>query len=124
MYEKIIQDKYINYFNGESFDKDDLLFNSFLNEMIDISEQIAESEGRVKTPKQILKETCNKNNLELNVESFPIVIENKLKDLSKLEIFAFLWYYSCRNVFLYEDIVYMNSAKKGIIGKLLTELKN
>lgn len=52
-----------------------------------------------------------------------ILTSDKAKHFSIIELFALLWYASCRNVILYQEKIYQMMAEKRIITMLLDNLK-
>ena len=123
--QNILKDEYINYFCAKPYaEKQEVLFK-FLDDMILVSEQIEQLDFfKENSPFQILKsinqQYCFCTDFLDNIKQ---VVEKSINDLSKTQIFAILWYFSCKNIIIFEQGFYFKIAKQGYIGKLLFRLK-
>ena len=122
-FSKITNSKYVDYFLGvdESSINDEIM-NEFLNEMIEVSEGL--DNGNTPSPVEIVKEV--KSRLGLDGGVYDIITQIASGDLinclSNFEIFALLWFVSCKNIFCYEKGVYYNMTKNKTVGNLLKKL--
>ena len=76
-------------------------------------------------PATLLKNLINKYNLDTNfLDALNLIVNsNKIELLTILELFALLWWFSCKNIFCFIQSYYYLQAKNGNIGKVLIQLK-
>ena len=92
----------------------------FLNDMIVVSESV----DTVIPPTEIIKEVMGRCGIDSSPYDAIIQITSSdlLDVLNPLEAFTFLWFVSCKNLFTYQDGIYLQYANNGVIGKLLKKL--
>ena len=124
-FSKITNSKYVDYFLGvdESSINDEIM-NEFLNNMIEVSEGL--DNGNTPSPVEIVKEI--KSRLGLDDSVYDVITQIASSDLinclSNFEIFALLWFVSCKNTFCFEEGVYYNMTKNKTVGNLLKKLSS
>ena len=124
-FSKITNSKYVDYFLGvDESSVNDEIMNEFLNKMIEVSEGL--DNGNTPSPVEIVKEIKSRLSLDGGVYSIitQIASGDLINRLSSLEIFALLWFVSCKNTFLFEEGVYYNMTKNKTIGNLLKKLSS
>lgn len=122
-FSKITNNKYVDYFsNVDKSSINDEIMNEFLNKMIEASESLDKDDTA--SPAKIVKEIKSRLGLDDSVYSaITQIASSDLKNsLSSLEIFALLWFVSCKNVFSFEKGVYYNMTLNKTIGNLLKRL--
>ncbi|MBQ7307910.1 MAG: hypothetical protein IJW82_05205 [Clostridia bacterium] len=119
---EILKSEYVSYFSLSPYIKNDTILDNFLNDMINISENIDSTQ--IPYPTQILVSIKEKLSMEEKnmIETIYYIIENNYQEtLTVLELFAIIWYLSCRNIFSFSKTLYHIAAEKGLIGKFLNE---
>ena len=122
-FSKITNKKFVDYFsNVDKSSINDEIMNEFLNKMTEVSEGL-DKDGTA-SPAKIVKEIKSRLGLDDSVYSaITQIASSDLKNsLSSLEIFALLWFVSCKNVFSFEKGVYYNMTLNKTIGNLLKRL--
>lgn len=122
-FSKITNNKYVDYFlSVDESSINDEIMNEFLNKMIDVSESLGKE--NLKSPVEIVKEIKSRIGLDGSVYSgiTQVASSDLINCLSSLEIFALLWFVSCKNVFCFEKGVYYNMTLNKTIGNLLKKL--
>ena len=120
-FQTITQDKYLQYFlSADECKISDAVMTDFLNDMIGVSERM---DTQI-PPTEIIKEVMNKLGLEGAVfGNIRLIASSKMiETLTALEVFALLWFISCRNIITYEEGLYLNMANDKTIGNLLKRL--
>jgi hypothetical protein len=118
----VIQPIYLQYFTeNKTFTSKSKAFRMFLDDMERLSTMI----NRRPSLSEVL--TPLFANLD---ESLPLyqkyelmLAPSKKHQLTLLQLFALLWYASCRNALLYQERIYQLMAEKGMIGRLLIKIK-
>jgi hypothetical protein len=122
-FSKITNNKFVDYFsNVDESSINDEIMNEFLNKMTEVSEGLDNDDTA--SPAKIVKEIKSRLGLDDSVYSaITQIASSDLKNsLSSLEIFALLWFVSCKNVFCFEKGVYYNMTLNKTIGNLLKRL--
>ena len=122
-FSKITNNKYVDYFsNVDKSSINDEIMNEFLNKMTEVSEGLDKDDTA--SPAKIVKEIKSRLGLDGSVYSAitQIASSDLINSLSSLEIFALLWFVSCKNVFSFEEGVYYNMTLNKTIGNLLKRL--
>lgn len=119
----ITQEKYLDYFgSSKTFSEKDTLFNTFLDDMVTVSELMIRKPTALEIIEPLL-EKHEKKKITL-VEKFKLLCNDSSKKISILEIYALLWYASCRNTILYQESIYRKMCENKIISFLLYKFKN
>jgi hypothetical protein len=119
----ITQEKYLNYFvTTKNFSNKDILFNTFLDDMVTISELMIRKPTTLEIIEPLLKK-YNKNKITL-VKKMKLILKNVTKEFTISELYGLLWYASSRNTILYEESIYMVMCESRIISNLLNIIKN
>lgn len=122
-FSKITNNKYVDYFSkvDESSINNEIM-NEFLNKMIEASESL--DKDNTIPPTEIVKGIKSRLGLEGGVYSVitQIASSDLINCLSNFEIFALLWFVSCKNTFCFEEGVYYNMTKNKTVGNLLKKL--
>ena len=122
-FSKITNNKFVDYFsNVDKSSINDEIMNEFLNKMTEVSEGFDKDDTA--SPAKIVKEIKSRLGLDDSIYSaITQIASSDLKNsLSSLEIFALLWFVSCKNVFSFEEGVYYNMTLNKTIGNLLKRL--
>lgn len=114
----LLDKKYLHYFNFSNKIEDENILKNFLNKMIEVSEIFAEDSNYSFKPIEILIDIKNR----FCLDDIYSVSNQEIESLNMLETFALLWYYSCRNMMIYNKSIYYKMAQNGTIGKLLNQL--
>jgi hypothetical protein len=117
----ITSEKYLQYFLSDNEHRmSDTTMMEFLNDMIVVSESM----DTVVPPTETIKEIMGKCGLDGSLYDCitQIVNSNLLDALTAFETFTLLWFVSCKNLFTYQDGIYLRYANNGVIGKLLKKL--
>ncbi len=120
-FQAIMQEKYLQYFLSDcEHSISDTMMIEFLNDMIVVSESM----DTVVPPTETIKEIMGKCELDGSLYDCitQIVNSNLLNALTAFEAFTLLWFVSCKNLFTYQDGIYLRYANNGVIGKLLKKL--
>ena len=120
-FQTIIQEKYLTYFLCDREHKiSDTVMVEFLDDMIALSERM----DPTMPPTEIIKEIMKRCGLEdgaLNGISL-IASSDLIETLNAFEVFALLWYVTCRNAWIFEEAIYLSMANNQTIGNLLKRL--
>lgn len=117
---KLTEYKFIDYFQNKVADKNNPIFNIFLNEM----HNIALLSNLKVNPLEDLKALMNRFGYSSSYYTHIIDLTSFLNVLSDYELFLMLYFSSCRNVFTYDESFYIQSIENGNIIKILLEIKN
>lgn len=122
--ENILSDEFLNYFCSSKYVYNEIILTKFLNQMINITEVLFDDEIEKIKPITILKNLVNKNYANTNFLNAinKVAVSNKIETFSLLELFTMLWWFSCKNIFIFEQSYYYLQAKNGNIGKILIQL--
>jgi len=93
-----------------------------LDDMVTVSELMIRKPTALEIIEPLL-EKHEKKKITL-VEKFKLLCNDSSKKISILEIYALLWYASCRNTILYQESIYRKMCENKIISLLLYKLKN
>lgn len=124
-FSKITSSKYVDYFSSvDESSVNDEIMDEFLNKMIEVSEGL--DKDNTPSPVEIVKEIKSRLSLDGGVYSIitQVASSDLINCLSSLEIFALLWFVSCKNTFCFEEGVYYNMTKNKTIGNLLKKLSS
>ena len=119
----ITKEKYLQYFNSDKeHSLSDTEMKEFLNDMI----VLCEVDPPAQSPTEILLNIKNKlGYTDSLIRYIPQIVESDLIEyLTEVELFSILWYISCKNSFLYEDLIYLRFTSEGVIGKLIERLSD
>ena len=131
-FSKIIQEKYLDFFTSKeakAIQRPNTIMDEFFSDMIKLAENMSSDTS---SPTQIILNVFE-NNKSLFENQGDLVGFTKIcilansdniKKLSELELITFLWYCSCKNIFLYEEAYYVSMTRNGVIGRLLSTLSN
>jgi hypothetical protein len=118
----ITQEKYLDYFgSSKTFSEKDTLFNTFLDDMVTVSELMIRKPTALEIIEPLL-EKHGKKKITL-VEKVRLLFNDSSKKLSFLEIYALLWYASCRNAINYNQANYIIMCENRIVSLLLQKIK-
>ena len=120
-FQAIMQEKYLQYFLSDcEHSISDTMMIEFLNDMIVVSESM----DTVAPPTETIEEIMGKCELDGSLYDCitQIANSNLLDALTAFEAFTLLWFVSCKNLFTYQDGIYLRYANNGVIGKLLKKL--
>ena len=125
----IVKSEYVDFFtrNIECTGEETIIYQ-FLGDMETICENIKLESSPVKIMFSVFEK--NKHLLDVDDMEIRISVDNinaliksdVLFRLSKIELFAFLWYCSCKNILLYEHEYYLKMINNGVIGALIKRL--
>ena len=123
VFELIVTDEYIAYFGADDFALEHPQFTGFLRSMLETAQAISKNPQNP-TPYDIIdaigyKLKFDKLTPELVVE---ITRDERLQRLNAADLFVLLWYLVCRNFFDPKQTIYMEMAKNGTVGRLLSRL--
>ncbi|MBO5884170.1 MAG: hypothetical protein J6Q51_00060 [Clostridia bacterium] len=92
--------------------------------MLSLSEILSDNIFENFKPTNVLKSIKNRycRDKDFSVELNNIINTEKIKRLSVKELFVLLWWFSCKNNFIYQEDYFKQQAKNGNIGKILQEL--
>jgi hypothetical protein len=118
----ITQEKYLDYFgSSKTFSEKDTLFNTFLDDMVTVSELIIQKPTILEIIEPLLKK-YDKYKISV-VEKMKLILK-KLEKNNISELYGLLWHASSRNTILYEESIYMVMCESRIVSSLLNKIKN
>ena len=120
-FQKITQEKYLQSFlSDRERDESDAVITEFLDDMISLSEQMDMQISPTEVANEVMCRLGLDGALLDNIEL--ISKSDLLETLNALEVFAFLWLVSCRNILSYDENLYVAMANNKTIGNLLKRL--
>jgi hypothetical protein len=117
----ITKEKYLNYFvTTKNFSNKDILFNTFLDDMMTISELMIRKPTLLEIIEPLIK-NYEKKKLTI-LQKMQLLLKRKSYSLSGIALFCLIWFASSRNLFLYNQKNYILMSKK-LIKSALKPLK-